>query len=88
MLTRVAQCSLGNTGYINEAAIKKYVPAPEMKEKVKVFVCGPPGQMTSIAGKKTGPTQGEYGGILKALGYSQDQVRFRFQLQSLLKYLK
>ena len=35
---------------------------------------GPPGQVASLAGKKNGKEQGELGGILKELGYSQDQV--------------
>ena len=40
-------------------------------------VIGPPGQMVSVCGKKDGMKQGELGGILKELGYSQDQV-FKF----------
>lgn len=36
---------------------------------------GPPGQVASLAGKKEGMKQGQLGGILKELGYSEDQVR-------------
>lgn len=70
--------SIGGTGYITTDVIKKYVAAPDLKEKIKVFVCGPPPQVTSLAGKKDGPQQGEFGGILKELGYTVDQVCFRF----------
>jgi cytochrome-b5 reductase len=43
------------------------------------FLCfpGPPGQVASLAGKKAGMKQGELGGILKELGYTEDQV-FKF----------
>jgi cytochrome-b5 reductase len=54
--------------------IKKYVPPASLKEKVKVFICGPPGQVASVAGKKEGMKQGPTGGILKELGYTEDQV--------------
>jgi len=48
-----------------------------LKDKIKIFVCGPPGQVAAVAGKKDGPKQGELGGILKELGYNEDQV-FKF----------
>ena len=35
---------------------------------------GPPGQVASLAGKKDGMKQGELGGILKELGYTEEQV--------------
>ena len=35
---------------------------------------GPPGQVAAIAGKKDGMKQGPVGGILKELGYTEDQV--------------
>jgi hypothetical protein len=38
------------------------------------FPLGPPGQVASIAGKKAGMKQGELKGILKELGYTEDQV--------------
>jgi cytochrome-b5 reductase len=38
---------------------------------------GPPGQVNAIAGKKEGLKQGAVGGILKELGYTEDQV-FKF----------
>jgi hypothetical protein len=38
---------------------------------------GPPGQVNAVAGQKEGPKQGAIGGILKELGYTEDQV-FKF----------
>ena len=38
---------------------------------------GPPGQVNAVAGKKEGAKQGAVGGILKELGYTEDQV-FKF----------
>lgn len=39
------------------------------------MLTGPPGQVAAVAGKKAGMKQGELGGILKELGYTEDQVR-------------
>ena len=36
---------------------------------------GPPGQVAAIAGKKEGFKQGAVSGVLKELGYTEDQVR-------------
>ncbi|KIY50477.1 NADH-cytochrome b5 reductase [Fistulina hepatica ATCC 64428] len=65
----------GIAGYVSKADIQKHVAPPSLGDKVKVFVCGPPGQMASISGNKAGKKQGELGGILKELGYTEDQVR-------------
>ena len=43
---------------------------------------GPPGQVAAVAGKKDGMKQGEVGGILKELGYKEDQVGERSVLLS------
>ncbi|KAF5312184.1 hypothetical protein D9619_002747 [Psilocybe cf. subviscida] len=67
----------GPTGFINADVIKKNVGPADLKDKIKIFVCGPPGQVASLAGKKAGMKQGELGGILKELGYTEDQV-FKF----------
>jgi len=64
----------GSTGYIGADLIKQHVAPASLGEKVKVFICGPPGQVASIAGKKAGMKQGELNGILKELGYTEDQV--------------
>ncbi|KAF9225294.1 ferredoxin reductase-like protein [Gyrodon lividus] len=65
----------GPSGYVTADLIKQHIAPPSLGEKVKVFVCGPPPQVTSLAGKKDGPyKQGELTGILKELGYTADQV--------------
>lgn len=64
----------GPTGFIGTDLIKQHVAPPSLGEKVKVFICGPPGQVASIAGKKKGMKQGELSGVLKELGYTEDQV--------------
>ncbi|KAG6871777.1 hypothetical protein C0995_000227 [Termitomyces sp. Mi166 len=64
----------GPSGFINMDIIKKHVAPASLGDKVKVFVCGPPGQVAAVAGKKAGMKQGELGGILKELGYTEDQV--------------
>ncbi|KAI6163705.1 hypothetical protein EDD17DRAFT_1566368 [Pisolithus thermaeus] len=64
----------GPSGYINSDLIKQHIAPPSLGEKVKVFVCGPPPQVSAIAGKKAGRDQGELGGILKELGYTENQV--------------
>ncbi|KAF9484116.1 NADH-cytochrome b5 reductase [Pholiota conissans] len=65
----------GPSGYITAEHIKKYVGAP--LTNIKIFVCGPPPQVASLAGAKDGPKQGVFGGILKDLGYTEEQV-FKF----------
>ncbi|KAG6808521.1 hypothetical protein H0H93_016820, partial [Arthromyces matolae] len=67
----------GSSGFINTDVVKKHVAPASLGNKVKVFVCGPPGQVAAIAGKKAGMKQGELGGILKELGYTEEQV-FKF----------
>lgn len=59
---------------------------PKGNDKVKAFVCGPPGQVEALAGAKDGFKQGEIKGgliacaradakgILKELQYGQDEV--------------
>jgi cytochrome-b5 reductase len=39
---------------------------------------GPPPQIAAISGKKAGMAQGELGGVLKELGYTEDQVSSKF----------
>ncbi|KAJ7150378.1 hypothetical protein C8R46DRAFT_1124820 [Mycena filopes] len=66
----------GPSGFINADVIKKYV-APPTKERTMVMICGPPGQVASLAGPKVGFEQGELSGVFKALGYTGDKV-FKF----------
>nr|GAT59838.1 cytochrome-b5 reductase [Mycena chlorophos] len=66
----------GPSGFINADVLKQYV-APASKERTMIMVCGPPGQVAAIAGKKDGMKQGALGGVLKELGYTEEQV-FKF----------
>ena len=65
----------GAVGYVSQQMVEKYLPKAALGEKAKIFVCGPPGQVAAVAGKKDGMKQGALSGILKDLGYSEDQVR-------------
>ncbi|KAJ7597659.1 NADH-cytochrome b5 reductase [Mycena floridula] len=73
VLDKPPQGWTGPTGYISKELIQKHVSPPS--DKLKVFICGPPPQVASLAGKKAGMKQGELGGIFKELGYTEDQVR-------------
>ncbi|KAF5380312.1 hypothetical protein D9757_007946 [Collybiopsis confluens] len=64
----------GLSGYVSKEVLEKHVAPASLGEKVKVFICGPPGQVAALGGKKDGMKQGELGGILKELGYTSDQV--------------
>jgi len=64
----------GPQGYISADTIKEHVGPATLAGKVKIFVCGPPGQVAAIAGNKAGMKQGDVGGLLKELGYTEDQV--------------
>ena len=67
----------GAVGYVSQQMVEKYLPKAALGEKAKIFVCGPPGQVAAVAGKKDGMKQGALSGILKDLGYSEDQVSVR-----------
>lgn len=61
-------------GHITKELLKTIVPGPEQKD-VKLFVCGPPGLVNAISGPKKSPSQqGELGGMLKELGYTEENV--------------
>lgn len=63
----------GDTGHVNEQMLRKYMAAPNTN--TLVFVCGPPGFMKHISGDKApDKSQGELSGLLKNLGYTQQQV--------------
>jgi cytochrome-b5 reductase len=65
----------GGKGFITKDLLKTVLPEPKEGEKIKIFVCGPPGMYKAISGGKKSPSdQGELDGILKELGYSKDQV--------------
>lgn len=65
----------GGKGFVTKELLKTVLPEPKEGEKVKVFVCGPPGLYKALSGMKKSPAdQGELSGYLKELGYSKDQV--------------
>jgi len=65
----------GETGYIDRELLLKHLPMPNLGDKIKVFVCGPPPQVERISGNKKSPSdQGELKGYLADLGYAPDQV--------------
>ncbi|KAJ7588529.1 NADH-cytochrome b5 reductase [Mycena floridula] len=63
----------GPSGHISKELIKQHISPPN--DKLKVFICGPPPQVASLAGLKDGTNQGELRGIFKELGYTENQVR-------------
>jgi len=66
----------GGKGFVSEEMVKKFIPAPS--NDVMVFVCGPPGMMKAVSGAKTPDfKQGELAGVLKAVGFNEEQV-FKF----------
>ncbi|KAJ4292578.1 NADH-cytochrome b5 reductase [Kalmusia sp. IMI 367209] len=65
----------GGKGFVTKELLKTVLPEPKEGEKVKVFVCGPPGLYKAVSGGKKSPQdQGDLTGYLKDLGYSKDQV--------------
>ena len=63
----------GGIGRINKEMIKAKMPSPGTG---KILVCGPPSLVEAVAGAKTnnGRDQGPLGGMLKELGYSEEEV--------------
>ena len=65
----------GGKGFITKDLLKTVLPEPKQGDKIKIFVCGPPGLYKAISGTKKSPSdQGELEGHLKELGYGKDQV--------------
>jgi len=65
----------GGKGHVTKELLKTVLPEPKQGEKIKIFVCGPPGMYKAISGGKKSPAdQGELDGYLKELGYSKEQV--------------
>ncbi|KAL8993128.1 MAG: hypothetical protein Q9169_006584 [Polycauliona sp. 2 TL-2023] len=74
VLDKPAEKWMGGKGHIAADLLKTVLPEPKVKN-MKIFVCGPPGLYKAISGMKKSPKdQGELSGILKELGYTQDQV--------------
>lgn len=69
---------LGGIGYVNSAMISTFMPKPGEKN-TKILVCGPPPMLQAVSGDKLfeagkPPQQGPLGGLLRELGYKEDQV--------------
>jgi cytochrome-b5 reductase len=65
----------GGKGFVTKELLKTVLPEPKQGEKIKIFVCGPPGLYKAVSGGKKSPSdQGELDGYLKELGYSKEQV--------------
>ncbi|KAG5482963.1 hypothetical protein LSCM4_07172 [Leishmania orientalis] len=69
---------LGGIGYVNDAMVTTFMPKPGEKN-TKILVCGPPPMLQAISGDKLfepgkPPQQGPIGGLLKTLGYQEEQV--------------
>jgi cytochrome-b5 reductase len=74
MLDKPSKEWKGDKGFVTKELLKRVLPEPK-EENIKVFVCGPPGMYKAISGTKKSPAdQGELSGILKELGYAQEQV--------------
>lgn len=59
----------GEKGYVTPELLGKHLPPAGLKDKVKIFVCGPPPMMNSVSGNKESPAkQGALKGILADLG--------------------
>ncbi|GAA6064251.1 hypothetical protein JCM10212_006003 [Sporobolomyces blumeae] len=70
----------GPSGYVDadkvKAALSKFGTTSDKGDKIKVFVCGPPPAVKAWAGaKKSFKEQGPTEGVLKELGYNENQVR-------------
>ncbi len=61
-------------GYVTRELLKAHIPGPEERD-VKVLFCGPPAMEKAVVGEKGWMgSQGGVGGILKEMGYTNDQV--------------
>lgn len=60
-------------GYVTASLLAKTMPPPS--DDSLVMVCGPPGMMAAVSGDKApDKSQGPLTGLLKQLGYSEQQV--------------
>lgn len=65
----------GEKGYISNKVLAQALPGAAYGDRLKIFVCGPPGQVNAISGPKASfKDQGELKGLLSDLGYKADQV--------------
>ncbi|SCZ89004.1 BZ3500_MvSof-1268-A1-R1_Chr1-1g00887 [Microbotryum saponariae] len=64
----------GAKGYVDQKLLAQSLPGPAFGDKIKIFVCGPPGQVAALAGPKDKMEQGPLKGILADLGYTESQT--------------
>lgn len=64
----------GTRGFITKELLKEKLPAPDGKDDVIIFVCGPPIMYDIFCGPRSDP---EVTGLLQELGYTKEQV-FKF----------
>ncbi|KAG8533949.1 NADH-cytochrome b5 reductase [Bacidia gigantensis] len=63
------------SGHVTQELLKTILPFEPKDKDGKIFVCGPPGMYKAVSGMKKSPQdQGELSGILKEMGYTEDQV--------------
>jgi len=69
----------GGVGYVTKGMLTELMPPPSPRSKV--YVCGPPPMYKAVCGVKGTPedpkAQGALGGLLKEMGYSEEDV-FKF----------
>uniref|UniRef100_A0A383W2U1 NADH-cytochrome b5 reductase n=1 Tax=Tetradesmus obliquus TaxID=3088 RepID=A0A383W2U1_TETOB len=65
----------GGAGYVTRDMLAAHMPAASSGSDALIMVCGPPGMMAAVSGDKAqDKSQGELTGLLKAMGYSAQQV--------------
>lgn len=69
------------TGYVTADMVSRYLPRPDGADNM-IMVCGPPPMYKAVCGPKKfekgkPPKQGEVGGVLKELGFTEEGV-FKF----------
>lgn len=64
----------GARGFINKALIETNFPPPSSKDKLLVFVCGPPPMYNALCGPRE---EKDVTGLLGEMGYKTEQV-FKF----------
>jgi len=63
----------GGTGFVNKNMIQTHLPSPG--PDTLVLVCGPKGMVEMVSGPKGAKdAQGELGGLLKELGYTESMT--------------
>ncbi|KDE04348.1 hypothetical protein MVLG_05227 [Microbotryum lychnidis-dioicae p1A1 Lamole] len=64
----------GAKGFVDQKLLAQTLPGPAFGDKIKIFICGPPGQVAALAGPKDKMEQGPLKGLLADLGYTESQT--------------